>query len=200
MSGMRLPARRQGKDSGRYAPAARQQDKETAMTIAINCPAGLGVTDKGRCLDRAAASPPRGVCLTCFAPVALIAWGGDDPVNAALAAGLEGLIVTPQAGPARPLPVVTPAAPKRHGVLPRHEALAMALASAMRTRRDGVVPEKVLERHYRAVPAAPELKQNILRVVRAAGLPVERTAPSRLVVPINAHVRAFVRAYVKEAF
>ena len=177
----------------------RRGDKETAMTITITCPAGLGETDKGRCLDRAAASPPRGVCLTCRLPIALIAWGGADPVNVALAAGLEGLIVTPQPGSARPLPVVTPAPAKRHGNRPRHEALALALASAMRTRRNGVVPERVLERHYRAVPGAPALTQSILRVVRQAGLPVERTAPSRLVVPINAHVRAFVRAYTKEA-
>lgn len=166
------------------------------MAIAIDCPAGLGVTDKGRCLDRAATSPPGGVCLTCFAPVALIAWGGDDPVNAALASRLAGLVVSRR--PAA-LEKVAEAEPKRHGKRTRHEALALALASAMRTRRDGVVPEVMLLRHYRAVSGAPALTKSILRVVRAAGLPVDRTAPSRLVVPINEHVRAFVRAYVKEA-
>ena len=62
-------------------------------------------------------------------------------------------------------------------------------------------PEKALARRYKAIKHAPALKgdSDILRVVRQAGLPVQRLSANRLVVPVNDHVRAFIRSYVKEA-
>lgn len=185
------------------------------MTISITCPHGCGETDRGRCLDRATPPLDRRVCRACLIPARLIAWGGLDPLNRRLAAGLVGLISSPWTPPAqKPAAAAQPKAkpapkpakpairqPPRHGSIPRHRALAMALAAALQTCRGGVVPEKALERRYRAVKHAPALKGpgDILRVVRRAGLPVQRLSANRLVVPVNDHVRAFIRCYIKEA-
>ena len=185
------------------------------MTISITCPNGHGETDRRRCLDRA--TPPRAMrqCSVCLIPARLIARGGVDPLNRRLAAGLVGLISSPWTPPAqKPAAAAQPKAkpapkpakpavrqPPRHGSIPRHRALAMALAAALQTCRGGVVPETALARRSNAIKPAPALKgdSDILRVVRQAGLPVQRLSANRLVVPVNDRVKAFIRCYIKEA-
>lgn len=165
--------------------------------ISITCPSGFGKTDRNRCMDQVSCLLPSLTCLRCPIPVVLVAAEGDDICNRALAARLPGLISSPWTPPKQFLRPVK----NLKRLLPRHRALALALVAAITASPRGEITERIMESRYLAVKNAPPLRNrgDMMRIIRAAGLPVQRKSKNQLVIPVNDHVRAFVRAYLGEA-
>jgi len=195
--------------------------------ITSTCPHGFGESDLPRCLDGAVTRlaclrcPLPVVLMADPSPAA-------DAVNRALASRLPGLLSCPWTSPlaavldtapryslpflrpALPLPVAAAApAPAGRvygkpftGSISRGKALALALQDAFfsRTPQPAKVGLKAILRCYRRVERAPYLTDadHLRRALRACSLPM-RPSGNSFVVENSAHVRAFIRCYVKEA-
>jgi|GEM_PF-2039794 len=177
----------------------------------ITCPHGHGETDFSACCE--GYRQRRAGCATCPGPIYLAASSRSDAFNAALADRLKPLLQgtpvassmeTPpekrQEGRPRPIPaaVNTTGLARPHGPISRYKALALAISHAMEKRpqaeRIGLL---ALLRHYQLIPRAMPIKDEMqLRsVIRAAGLPRMILPNNSRALPINDHVRAFVRSY-----
>lgn len=178
------------------------------------CPRGGWGASKHVCLDRVVATK---VCRGCPIPMALIAENGTDALNKSLFEKLPALLAVemlknpifwrletkPRAKDTpkpKNKPVKRPQAKTSNllvGVMPRHKALALAIKAGTRRATTPRVRDVVLERCYRAIKGAPRLRGrgDMMRIVREAGLPVERISGNVLAVPISPAVMDFVRAH-----
>lgn len=151
----------------------------------IICPHGHGRTDFARCCENYRQRKPH--CATCVGPIYLAACGRGDEFNTRLAARLER-IFWPWG--------------RRTGPVSRHKALAFAVSFALRMAPDAdrINLVEVLRR-YRSVPGAVAIRDidHLRSVIRMAGLPIQFLPNRTYALPVNDHVRAFVRGYVREA-
>lgn len=152
----------------------------------ILCPHGHGRTDFARCCENYRQDSP--FCATCVGPFYLVACGRGDEFNARLADKLEKILWT-QGRKARIGPVS------------RFKALAMSVSVALRKAPD---TERIrlgeVLRRYRGIPGAVAIQDidHLRSVIRMAGLPIQFLPNRTYALPVNDHVRAFVRGYVKE--
>lgn len=168
------------------------------LGVSITCPQGLGETDRGRCVDRAACLLPPLVCMLCPIPPALIAQGGRNNINRHLAAKLTGLISSPWTPPANVIRRLR--ASKTLGTISRGLALARAVARYLeRAPQADSIPLRKLLPIHNAVPNAIDAQdaKALATMLRRQGLPVEKRRGRPFLV-VSDHVRAFVRAH-KEA-
>lgn len=166
--------------------------------LSITCPAGLGETDRGRCIDRAACLLPPLVCMLCPIPPVLIAQGGRNNINRHLAARLPGLISSPWTPPAEVVRQL------RVSHKPRTISRGLALARAVsryleQTPQADSIPLGKLLPIHNAVPMAVDVTslKDFASIVRRQALPLEWRRGRPFLV-VSDHVRAFVRAH-KEA-
>lgn len=155
----------------------------------VECPEGQGTTDRRRCFDLALTRP---ACWRCPIPVALIAHDGEDAVNRAAAACLSPLLSCPWTPPALQK--------ASRGAIPRAKALSLAIRAylAKHPHAERLSISRLLPVHN-AVPNAvdaPDAKA-LAALLRRQGLPLE-WSKGRPFLKISDHVRAFVRAYVKD--
>lgn len=153
----------------------------------IICPHGHGRTDFARCCENYRQRKPH--CATCVGPIYLAACGRGDEFNARLADKLKK-ILWPQG------------LKTRIGHVSRFKALAMSVSTTLRKAPDAERINLVeVLRRYRSVPGAVAIRDidHLRSVIRMAGLPIQFLPNRTYALPVNDHVRAFVRGYVREA-
>lgn len=159
-----------------------------AMAQSVTCPHGHGRTDFAGCCENY--RQQKAFCASCAGPIYLAASGRGDEFNARLADKLEKVLWPQGRGPKA-----------RTGPVSRHKALALAVSFALRMapRAERINLAEVLRR-YRSVPGAVAIRDidHLRGVIRMAGLPIQFLPNRTYALPVNDHVRAFVRGYVKE--